>query len=151
MLWTYYHDFIYQEGWLNFLHFTEVFIALLNSESNKSEYIDYARSGKIYSNIFSKKNQINFYQEIYFLYLKKNINSKLSWRKFVWRFPPAGSVWIYSENEINQLEGQAKSKREMLLKLQGIIEYLQQTGVELPKEEEGETPVVTPEAEVSDK
>ena len=38
-------------------------------------------------------------------------------------------------NEINQLEGQAKNKREMLLKLQGIIEYLQQTGVELPKEE----------------
>ena len=37
-------------------------------------------------------------------------------------------------NEINQLEGQAKSKREMLLKLQGIIEYLQQTGVELPKD-----------------
>ena len=37
-------------------------------------------------------------------------------------------------NEINQLEGQAKSKREMLLKLQGIIEYLQQTGVEMPKE-----------------
>ena len=41
-------------------------------------------------------------------------------------------------NEINQLEGAAKSKREMLLKLQGIIEYLQQTGVELPKEEETE-------------
>ncbi len=38
--------------------------------------------------------------------------------------------------EINQLEGQAKSKREMFLKLQGIVEYLQQTGVELPKEEE---------------
>ena len=38
-------------------------------------------------------------------------------------------------NEINQLEGAAKNKREMLLKLQGIIEYLQQTGVELPKEE----------------
>ena len=54
-------------------------------------------------------------------------------------------------NEINQLEGQAKTKREMLLKLQGIIEYLQQTGVELPKEEEEEVPVVTPEAEVSDK
>ena len=34
----------------------------------------------------------------------------------------------------------------MLLKLQGIIEYLQQTGVELPKEEEA-TPVVTPETE----
>ena len=52
-------------------------------------------------------------------------------------------------NEINQLEGQAKQKREMLLKLQGIVEYLQQTGVELPKDEE-EVPVVTPEAETSD-
>ena len=38
-------------------------------------------------------------------------------------------------NEINQLEAQSKNKREMLLKLQGIIEYLQQTGVESPKEE----------------
>ena len=37
-------------------------------------------------------------------------------------------------NEIQDLEAQAKSKRDMLLKLQGIIEYLQQTGVELPKE-----------------
>ena len=37
-------------------------------------------------------------------------------------------------DEINQLEAQAKNKRDMLLKLQGIIEYLQQTGVELPKE-----------------
>ena len=37
--------------------------------------------------------------------------------------------------EITQLEGQAKAKRDMLLKLQGIIEYLQHTGVELPKEE----------------
>tara|TARA_B100001989_G_scaffold56245_2_gene37194 strand:- start:5904 stop:6116 length:213 start_codon:yes stop_codon:yes gene_type:complete len=43
-------------------------------------------------------------------------------------------------SEINQLEGAAKGKREMLLKLQGIIEYLQQTGVELPKEEETEVP-----------
>ena len=51
--------------------------------------------------------------------------------------------------EINQLEGQAKAKRDMLLKLQGIIEYLQQTGVQLPKDEE-EVPVVTPEAETSD-
>ena len=55
--------------------------------------------------------------------------------------------------EINQLEAQAKQKREMLLKLQGIVEYLQQTGVELPKEDEApaETEVVTPEAETSDK
>ena len=36
--------------------------------------------------------------------------------------------------EIQNLEAQAKSKRDMLLKLQGIIEYLQQTGVELPNE-----------------
>ena len=41
-------------------------------------------------------------------------------------------------NEINQLESASKSKREMLLKLQGIIEYLQQPGVELPKEEASE-------------
>ena len=41
-------------------------------------------------------------------------------------------------SEITQLEGQAKSKRDMLLKLQGIIEYLQQTGVEMPKNEETE-------------
>mgnify|MGYP006239706257 CR=1 FL=1 len=49
-------------------------------------------------------------------------------------------------SEINQLEGQAKSKRELLLKLQGIVEYLQQTGVVLP-EEEVETEVVTPDVE----
>ena len=54
-------------------------------------------------------------------------------------------------NEINQLEGQAKQKRDMLLKLQGIIEYLQQTGVELPKEEETPSNVVTPEVESTDK
>ena len=36
--------------------------------------------------------------------------------------------------EIQDLEAQAKNKRDLLLKLQGIIEYLQQTGVELPKE-----------------
>ena len=54
-------------------------------------------------------------------------------------------------NEINQLESQSKSKRDMLLKLQGIIEYLQQTGVELPKEEEeAATEVVTPEPDTSD-
>ena len=47
-------------------------------------------------------------------------------------------------NEINQLEGQAKSKREMLLKLQGIIEYLQQTGVEIPKEEAPEVAPAEP-------
>ena len=54
-------------------------------------------------------------------------------------------------DEINQLEAQAKSKRDMLLKLQGIIEYLQQTGVEMPKEVPAppEVPVTTPEPVVS--
>tara|TARA_Y100001937_G_scaffold105791_1_gene146933 strand:- start:432 stop:647 length:216 start_codon:yes stop_codon:yes gene_type:complete len=50
-------------------------------------------------------------------------------------------------NEINQLEGQAKQKRELLLKLQGIIEYLQQTGVELPKEETAPVPEETSASE----
>ena len=50
-------------------------------------------------------------------------------------------------NEIQQLEAQAKNKRDMLLKLQGIIEYLQQTGVEMPKEVPAppEPPVATTE------
>ena len=47
--------------------------------------------------------------------------------------------------EIQDLEAQSQSKRDMLLKLQGIIEYLQQTGVELPKEE---APEVTPDEPV---
>ena len=49
--------------------------------------------------------------------------------------------------EIQNLEAQAKSKRDMLLKLQGIFEYLQQTGVELPKEVPAppQPPVTTPE------
>jgi len=50
-------------------------------------------------------------------------------------------------NEIQELETQAKNKRDMLLKLQGIIEYLQQTGVEMPKEVPAppEPPVATTE------
>ena len=55
-------------------------------------------------------------------------------------------------SEINSLEAQAKSKREMLMKLQGIAEYLDGLGVKLPTEEEAAaestvTEVVTPEAE----
>jgi hypothetical protein len=51
--------------------------------------------------------------------------------------------------EINSLEAQAKSKREMLMKLQGIAEYLDGLGVKLPEPEgeSAETEVVTPEAE----
>ena len=59
-------------------------------------------------------------------------------------------------SEINSLESQAKSKREMLMKLQGIAEYLDGLGVKLPTEEEAAADepaaspeVVTPEAETS--
>ena len=57
-------------------------------------------------------------------------------------------------SEINSLEAQAKSKREMLMKLQGIAEYLDGLGIKLPTEEEAaaeaaETEVVTPEAETA--
>ena len=40
--------------------------------------------------------------------------------------------------EINALNNQITSKREMAVKLQGIAEYLDQLGVKLPKEEEEE-------------
>ena len=41
-------------------------------------------------------------------------------------------------DEINALNSQITSKREMAVKLQGIAEYLDQLGVKLPKEEEKE-------------
>ena len=39
-------------------------------------------------------------------------------------------------SEINTLEAQAKSKREMAVKLHGIAEYLNGIGVKLPTAEE---------------
>tara|TARA_B100000965_G_scaffold266239_1_gene224912 strand:- start:944 stop:1186 length:243 start_codon:yes stop_codon:yes gene_type:complete len=43
--------------------------------------------------------------------------------------------------EIQELNAQLTSKRELGLKVQGIIEYLEQTGVKLPEAEaEGEAP-----------
>ena len=45
--------------------------------------------------------------------------------------------------EINALNSQITSKREMAVKLQGVAEYLDQIGVKLPKEDE--TPETTPE------
>ena len=48
--------------------------------------------------------------------------------------------------EINALNSQITSKREMAVKLQGIAEYLDQIGVKLPTEEESApTPETTPE------
>ena len=38
--------------------------------------------------------------------------------------------------EINTLNNQVATKRELAIKLQGVIEYLQQTGVVLPTTEE---------------
>ena len=53
-------------------------------------------------------------------------------------------------NEIAEVNKQINSKRELGLKVQGIIEYLEQTGVKLPEE----TPVAEepprPEEEVAD-
>jgi hypothetical protein len=43
--------------------------------------------------------------------------------------------------EIQELNTKVVEKREMAVKLQGIIEYLQQTGVTLPEPEVTEEPV----------
>ena len=45
--------------------------------------------------------------------------------------------------EISELNTQINTKRELGLKVQGIIEYLEQTGVKLPEEE---APVAEAEA-----
>jgi len=39
-------------------------------------------------------------------------------------------------NDINILNNQLTTKREIVLKLQGVLEYLEQTGVVLPTKEE---------------
>ena len=41
-------------------------------------------------------------------------------------------------NEINELNSQVDNKRQLAVKLQGVREYLEQLGVELPKEDEAE-------------
>ena len=50
-------------------------------------------------------------------------------------------------NEINELQNQVSTKREMALKLQGVREYLEQTGVTLPESEEA--PAEAPAEEAS--
>ncbi len=51
-------------------------------------------------------------------------------------------------DEINGLQNQAATKRELLLRASGAIEYLQQIGVTLPEAEaapvEGEAPAAPP-------
>ena len=51
-------------------------------------------------------------------------------------------------DEINALNNQIASKREMAVKLQGIAEYLDQLGVKLPKEEEASEEAPEAAAEV---
>ncbi len=52
--------------------------------------------------------------------------------------------------EINELNSAVESKKSMALKLQGVLEYLQQLGIELPKEEEpAEAPAEEATAEVA--
>jgi len=56
--------------------------------------------------------------------------------------------------DINRLNSQLESKRELAIKLQGVIEYLTEIGVKLPEpesestEESAETPVATGPVEV---
>ena len=55
--------------------------------------------------------------------------------------------------EINELNTQVESKKQMALKLQGVAEYLDQIGIKLPEpetsptSEEGATESVEPEVE----
>ena len=53
--------------------------------------------------------------------------------------------------EVQQLNSALDSKRSMYTKLQGVREYLEQTGVELPKEEATEEETTAVEAEVAEK
>lgn len=57
-------------------------------------------------------------------------------------------------DDMQKLQAQMTEKRDLAVKLQGIIEYLQGQGVELPKEEapvpEAPTPEVTKEAKADE-
>ena len=49
--------------------------------------------------------------------------------------------------EINELTAKAESKKELLLRTLGAVEYLQQVGVKLPEPEEAKMTDETPEVE----
>ena len=49
--------------------------------------------------------------------------------------------------EIDELQKQINTKRELGLKVQGIIEYLEQTGVKLPEEDAPAEPAAEAAAE----
>ena len=50
-------------------------------------------------------------------------------------------------SEINELTAKAESKKELLLRTLGAVEYLQQVGVKLPQPEEAQMTEETPEIE----
>ena len=52
-------------------------------------------------------------------------------------------------NQANTLSNEIETKRTLLLKVQGVIEYLSELGVKLP-EAPTETPAAPPEPEVSE-
>ena len=52
-------------------------------------------------------------------------------------------------NEINELNAQVSAKRELVLRAQGAIEYLQQVGVTLPEPEAASEPEAAPEGEAA--
>ena len=52
-------------------------------------------------------------------------------------------------NQANTLSNEIESKRTLLLKVQGVIEYLSEIGVKLP-EAPAETPEAPSESEVSE-
>ena len=53
--------------------------------------------------------------------------------------------------EVQQLNNALDSKRSMYTKLQGVREYLEQTALTLPKEEEAEASAEAVEPEVAEK
>ena len=53
-------------------------------------------------------------------------------------------------NQANTLSNEVETKRTLLLKVQGAIEYLTELGVKLPEPPAPETSEATPEPEVSE-
>ena len=53
-------------------------------------------------------------------------------------------------NQANALSNEIETKRNLLLKVQGAIEYLSELGVKLPEPPAPETPETPPEPEVSE-
>ena len=53
-------------------------------------------------------------------------------------------------NQANTLSNEIETKRTLLLKVQGVIEYLSELGVKLPEPPTPETSEAPPEPEVSE-